>query len=60
MPDHPSPKGYYLIAGAPIVAGIEKNRFKTGKHKLKVKYLLGARTDDMYDYMKPLLWKLPD
>ena len=27
---------------------------------MKEKYFPGARTDHMYDYMKPLLWKLPD
>ena len=43
-----------------MLAAIEENRSKTGKHKVKVKYFPGARTDDMYDYMKPLLWKLPD
>ena len=41
-----------------MLAGIEENRLKTGKHKVKVKYFPGAHTDDMYDYMKPLLWKL--
>ena len=43
-----------------MLAGIEENRLKTGKHKLKVKYFPGARTDGMYDYMEALLWKLPD
>ena len=43
-----------------MLAGIEENWLKTGKHKVKVKYFPGARTDDMYDYMKPLLRKLPD
>ena len=38
-----------------MLAAIEENRSKTGKHKVKVKYFPGARTDDMYDYMKPLL-----
>ena len=28
--------------------------------KVKVRYFVGGRTDDMYDYMKPLLRKLPD
>ena len=32
----------------------------TGKHKVKVRYFPGARTDNMYDYMKPLLRKLLD
>ena len=43
-----------------MLAGIEKNRLKTGKHKVKLKYFPGARTDDIYDYMKPLIPKLPD
>ena len=43
-----------------MFAGIEENRLKTGKHKVKVKYFPGACTDDMYDYIKPLLWKLPN
>ena len=60
MPDHPFPKGQCLIAGAPMLAGIEENRLKTGKHKVKVKYFPGACTHDMYDYMKAQLWKLPD
>ena len=38
-----------------MFAGIAENRLKTGKHKVKVKYFPGARTYDMYDYMKPLL-----
>ena len=37
-----------------MLTGIEENWLKTGKHKVKVKYFPGARTDDMYDYMKPL------
>ena len=28
--------------------------------KVKVRYFVGGRTDDMYGYMKPLLRKLPD
>ena len=30
------------------------------KHKVKVRYFPGSRTDGMYDYLKPLLRKLPD
>ena len=41
------------------MAGIDENRLSTGKHKVKVRYFTGARTDDIYDYM-PLLRKLPD
>ena len=43
-----------------MLAGIEENQLKTGKHKVTVKYFPGARTDDMHDHMSPLLWKLPD
>ena len=43
-----------------MVAGIDENRLTTGKHKVKVRYFAGPRTGDMYDYMKPLLRKLPD
>ena len=60
MPYHPFPKGTCLIVGDSMLAGIDENRLKTGKHKVKVRYFPGARTDDMYDYMKPLLRKLPD
>ena len=43
-----------------MLAGIGENRLKTGKHKVKVKYFPGALTDDMYNYIKPLIRKLPD
>ena len=43
-----------------MLAGIDESRLKTGKNKVKVRYFPGVRTDDMYDYMKPLLRKLPD
>ena len=60
MPDHPFPKGTCLIVGDSMLAGIDENRLKIGKHKVKVRHFPGAPTDDMYDYMKPLLRKLPD
>ena len=43
-----------------MLAGIKVNQLKTGKYKVEVKYFPGARTDEMYDYMKPLFWKLSD
>ena len=43
-----------------MLAGIDENWLTTGKHKVKVRYFPGARTDGMYDYLKPLLRKLPD
>ena len=43
-----------------MLAGIDENRLETGKHKFKVTYFPGARTDDMYDNMKPPYWKIPD
>ena len=39
---------------------MDENPLTTGKHKVKVRYFPDARTDDMYDYMKSILWKLPD
>ena len=43
------------------MAGIDEDRLTTGKHKVKVRYVQGARTNNMYeDYMKPLLRKLRD
>ena len=60
LPDHPFPKGTGLIFEDSMLAGIEENQLKSGKYKVKVRYFPGALTDDMYDYMKPLLWKLPD
>ena len=43
-----------------LLAGIDENRLKTGKDKVKVRYFPCARTDDLHDYMTPLLRKLPD
>ena len=60
LSDHPFPKGTCLIVRDWILAEIDENRLSTGKHKVKVRYFPGACTDDMYDYMKPLLSKLPD
>ena len=56
--DHPFLKGTCLIVGDLILAGIDKNPLSTGKHKVKVRYFPGARTDNLYDYMIPLLRKL--
>ena len=55
--DHPFPKGTCLIVGDSILAGIDEHRLSTGKKKVQGRYFPGARTDDMYDYMKPLLRK---
>ena len=60
LSDYPFPKGTCFIVGASILAGIDENRLTTGKYKVKVRYFPGARTDDMYDYIKALLRKLPD
>ena len=60
LSDHPFPKGTCLIAGDSILAGRDENRLSTVKHKIRVRYFPGARADDIYDYMKPLLRKLPD
>ena len=65
LSDHLFPKGACLIVGDSMLTGINKNRLKSGKHKsgkhkAKVRYFPGAPTDDMFDYMKPLLRKLLD
>ena len=60
LSDHPFRKGTCLIVGDSILAGIDENRLSTGKHKAKVRYFPGARTDHMYNYMKEPLRKLPD
>ena len=60
LSDHPFPKGRCLLVGDSILAGIDENRLSTVKHKIRVRYFPGAYTDNMYDYMKPLLRKLPD
>ena len=56
LPDHPFPKGTCLIVGDSVLAGINENCLKTGDYKVKLRFFAGARTDDIYDYMKPLLW----
>ena len=43
-----------------MLAGIDENQSTTGKHKVKLRYFPGARPDDMYDYMKPLVPNLPN
>ena len=60
LPDHPFPRGTCLIFGDSMLAGIDENWLETGKHNFKVRYFPGARTDDMYDNMKPPHRKLPD
>ena len=55
FPDHPFPKVTCLIVGDSILAGIDENQLKSGKRKVKVRYLLGAGTKDIYNYIKPLL-----
>ena len=43
-----------------MLAGINEDFLKSEKHKVKVRYIPGNRTSEMYNYMKPLLRKLPD
>ena len=50
-------KGTTLITGSSIISGIEENRLK--KYKAKVRSFPGAKINDMYDYLKPLLKKKP-
>ena len=52
-------KGTCLNVGDSMLAGVDENQLKS-KKKVKLRYFPGARTDDVYDYMKLLLRKLPD
>ena len=54
---HLWPKGTTLITGASILLGIEENRLKN--YKAKVRPFPGATVDDMFDYLIPLLKKEP-
>ena len=55
--NHIWPKGTTLIAGSSIISGIEENRLK--KYKVKVRSFPGAQINDMFDYLNPLLKKKP-
>ena len=55
FPDHPFPKVTCLIVGDSILAGIDENQLKSGKRKVKVRYLPGAGANNIYNYIKPLL-----
>ena len=50
-------KGTTLITGSSIIMGLEENRLR--KYKAKVRAFPGALVDDMYDYLLPLLKKKP-
>ena len=54
---HCWPKGTTLITGSSIIMGLEENRLR--KFKAKVRPFPGALVDDMYDYLAPLLKKKP-
>ena len=60
MLDHPLPKGTFLIVADSMLAEIDKDCSKSGKHKVKLRYFPGDHTDDIYDYMKSQLQKLRD
>ena len=53
----PWPKDTVLIAGDSMIHGLEEHRLK--KYNVKVRSFPGARIDDMYDYLKPLIKKEP-
>ena len=50
-------KGTTLITGSSIISGIQENRLK--KFKAKVRSFPGAKISDMYHYLTPLLEKKP-
>ena len=54
---HPWPQNTTLITGSSILMGVEENRLK--KYKTKVRAFPGAYVDDLYDYLAPLLLKKP-
>ena len=61
MLDHPFPKGTCLTVGDSMLAGYRPKSINNWRTQSQSKILRpGASMDDMYDYMKPLLWKLPD
>ena len=53
----PWPNGTTLITGSSILLGVEESRLK--KYKAKVRPFPGATIDDMFDYLLPLLKKMP-
>ena len=54
---HIWPLGTTLITGSSIISGIQENRLKN--YRAKVRPFSGAKTKDMYHYLKPLLMKKP-
>ena len=46
-----------LIVGDSILSGVEESKLQ--RYSAKVRAFSGARIDDMYDYLKPLLSKMP-
>ena len=49
-----------LIVGDSMLSGIEKRAISKRDRKVKLKNFPGAKIDDMYDYIKPLLKKCPN
>ena len=54
---HLWPDNTTLIAGSSILSGLEENRLK--KYKAKIRVFPGAVVDDFYDCLLPLLKKRP-
>ena len=55
--EHTWPTITTLITGSSIMSGIQENRLK--RYKAKVRVFPGAVIDDMFDYLAPLLKKKP-
>ena len=51
----PWPKGTTLVVGDSMIQGIEENKLK--RYKAKIRSFPGSTIDDLYDYIKPLLKK---
>ena len=54
---HTWPTNTTLITGSSILSGLQENRLK--KYRAKVRMFPGAVIDDMFDYLTPLLKKKP-
>ena len=56
---HKWPRGTTLIAGDSILNNVQENRMGRSRC-VKVRAFPGAKIEDMYDYLTPLLKKAPD
>ena len=53
------PRGTCLVTGNSMLGDIDETRMSR-KFKVKVRPFPGAKTEDMFHYLEPLLEKMPD